>query len=412
MAIEIKNTGPGDQNVMDGTTVLKTLSSGQSITIEPADEDPPPPPGGTLAAAITAWNTAKANEKIFMGGAVSFVSPTNFSGNKSYVNRVLANKIRQHGKITRFEFNCSANWYTGFKGKIYRDNASGIPVMVGETEAFLPSSTGVVTYDPTNPVVGVQPGDDLGMYVPSVTAVWASNEVGSALKYETGDVTGAFANSTPYNDYRVDIRGYGPPPFLAVIGDSIQAGHHETFYRPFLDNGISGDPTGQPVHHIRSSFSELTYQNFSKGGQTWAFAVSNIAAVNAVKSRAVIFEFGANDVATGRTWVQVEADMNSCKAGLTNGQKIFVCEITPENIFTDAQAILAQTWNTNYAAWCAANGATLVPCHDAMAQTRSSTGGLDDLKTAYNFDGAHFKVSGISAYAECIIDVLDNYSWP
>jgi hypothetical protein len=63
----------------------------------------------------------------------------------------------------------------------------------------------------------------------------------------------------------------------------------------------------------------------------------------------------------------------------------------------DAQAAVIRAFNVNYAAWCETNAASLIHCHDAMAQVRPSTGKLDDMKTTYNYDGVHLTTAGLAA---------------
>lgn len=181
----------------------------------------------------------------------------------------------------------------------------------------------------------------------------------------------------------------------------------DPFYRSYLDGGISGNPTGEPAYHIREIEPSFTYQNFSQGSSGWAYAATNIGKVAAVTPRVAIFGHGINDL--GETWTDTAARMATCKAGLPSGTLMMVREMTPDNAAATG-AVKAR--NDLTAAWCAANGAVLISCHDAMAQIRTGTSLLEDLKAAYDAgDGIHHNLAGKQKMAELIHAALDSYEW-
>ena len=121
--------------------------------------------------------------------------------------------------------------------------------------------------------------------------------------------------------------------------------------------------------------------------------------------------FGCNDVAANRTWTAISANMATVKAGLPSGCKMFVWEVMPDSHASDTHAADIRALNANYATWCAANGATLILCHDEMGQVRTSTGELDDLKSAYSADGTHNNLAGKEKLGEIGFAVLDSFDW-
>lgn len=411
MNLEIKNIGTVDAEVVSGEAVVATIAPGQSITIMPVEEDPPPPPSGKLAAALAAWNAANASSKVLLSGTDAWTNPSPSSGNKDYIDPNPSHAIRQHGTISRIEFDVGGSvQVAGWKVKVWRLSGTTYS-LVGQSEAFTPAAFGIQTRDLTSPITGVQPGDFVGIYVPGGAVINTEYPALTLNIIYVGGDNSVLNNPALPVDWFPRLKAYGPAPFAVVIGDSIEAGHGETFYRPFLDAGISGDPAGEPASHIRTNFPDFTYQNFSRGSQTWAWAVSNAAAIAALSPRAVICGFGVNDIALGRTAEQVVADMASFKAAMPSGTKMFVCEVLPWTSGTDAQAAATRSLNAVMSAWCAANGAVLVECHDAMGQTRATTGQIDDLKTAYDHDGIHLKAAGVVALSSLIEQALDSYVW-
>jgi hypothetical protein len=111
-------------------------------------------------------------------------------------------------------------------------------------------------------------------------------------------------------------------------------------------------------------------------------------------------------------WATIQSNLNTIKATILPWQHLFVDEILPWTNGTDAQVATVRTFNANLAVWCAANGATLVPCWGAMGQLRPSTGYFDDLKAVYDQDGVHLKQPGVDQMAAIWKAELEKYYNP
>lgn len=437
LKIEIANAGPANAEIRGDGSLITTLTpgtfseqiveAGHVITIqEPAQAPPPPPPPpppnppqttGNLAPAVTAWKSAHALDKVVHGGLYPFVTGTAVNGGgtaagQTFVVTDSSLAIRQHGPVTAFRYNLSAVDGT-IKFLIYR-LSSGIYTAIGETPAITPVGTGEQLYVCSSPII-TQPGD--------VPAIWMSNTttLRAAQTSPTNSAGLVVGNPTSFElssispvTRSINVAAFGPPPFLVVTGDSEMCAHGSVVYAPFLDGGISGSTLGEPAAYLRGKVTDLEYQNFAKGGQTWAFVASVISQIVAVKPRAVVVHCLVNDIFYGRSWTDIVADMQTVKAALdAAGILLFIEECFPWTASTDAQALTVRSYNANTAGWCAENGATLILCHDAMGQTRPSTGHLDDLLTAYDKgDGTHLTVpAGITKHTDLEFSVLDGYSW-
>jgi lysophospholipase L1-like esterase len=212
----------------------------------------------------------------------------------------------------------------------------------------------------------------------------------------------------------------GSTPTIVTHGDSIIAGHNGGVGHMWLTGQDGTGPTGErdsdPMYQAiaRSGLNllGLDYQNNGKGSTTWADQAALIsnwtygsAAENKLAPKIVLLHCGVNDVAAGRTWAQIEKDMYSVLALLSNVDRLFVSEIAPYTAGNDTMAANIRTFNANYATWCANNGAVLVPIHDALGKTRVSTGFLDDLNYDAG-DGTHFSKTGVDIYAKIIAQTV------
>jgi hypothetical protein len=408
--MKITNDEAVDKEVLFGTTVIATLEPDQFITIRDAGSDPL-----TFADAVTEWNDAHEDDRVITGGLEPYSTDTGLgtgSGGGTFVDLALTRQIRQHGPINAVRFNFSA--LGPVRLQIWRPDGAGHLNLVAETATFTPSATGEQLYVLPTPLTA-QPGD--------VPGIWGDNATlrcKQVTTLESGWIAGAPTSvtladiPTGYQYTRIlGLTFYGAAPFLVTLGDSQLCAHGSVLYRPFLDGGTAtGNPTGEPAHYFRTAVPALGYQNFSMGSQTWAHGAAYAAQVAALGPRAVLCNFGVNDVAASRTWTAISADMAAVKAALPSGCKMFVNEVMPWTGGTDAEALAIRELNDHYATWCAANGATLILCHDAMGQTRTSTGELDDLKTAYNFDGIHLTVpAGIETFTGIMFAALNSATW-
>lgn len=331
------------------------------------------------------------------------------TGGRTYISIAPGEKIVQNGFVNQVKM-----WVSqigdvgGWRFVVYRPNGSNYD-FVGASEAVTPAGTGEQTFNLATPIP-CQIGDNFGVWIPKETTT--ANRIGidlksgfSYIRWLAGFQNGANLNfNNAITDYSLSLAAFmtaGRLPYLVVVGDSVAAGHHVgSFWNSNYDGGPSGTFTSEIMHQLRSIVHPaFLYWNRGKGGQTFIFVVAtSIVAAHAFTPHSILVHCGVNDVSTGRSWAQVEADLNSIKAAITTEQ-LLIDEITPWTAGSNTQAATIRTFNANFATWCAANGATLVRCHDEMGQIRAATGQLDDLKTAYDQDGLHYKQPGVDQMA-------------
>lgn len=335
----------------------------------------------------------------FVGGGAS-------AAGRTVVSYHIENRVRQDGYIRRFVASVNqVGAANGWKFKLFRPNGATYD-FVGETETFTPAGTGVQTFNPATPILA-QMEDVIGVWMVGGSGVnQAIINVQSAaqgLRYTAGDISDS-NEFTSLLASTILLDGLGVPPYVAIAGDSIAEGHNTDVNwhtRYHIGSGYAGNPTAEIGNQLRGLFGEtLEYQTHARNSQTFAWvAATGMPAAVASNALGIIVHCGVNDVATGRTWAAVEADLDTIVALLGVGQHLFVGEILPWTSGTNAQAITIRTWNGELATWCAANGATLILCHDEMGQIRVATGELDDLKTEYDQSGLHLTQAGVDAMA-------------
>lgn len=197
---------------------------------------------------------------------------------------------------------------------------------------------------------------------------------------------------------------------VAGIGDSIMAGHctslsPQTFLTAIENSWVeAGDTNMSPPHVLRrvSGFT-LTTTNLGHGSYTWSNLDASVKGYIPAGTKYVIAECGINDIFALVTWASALASLNSIKSycdGL--GAKFILNDIMPDAGASDAQSLTIRTWNTNYHAWAATNGAYTIQNHDSMGQLRVSTGYMDDFNTAYmcavGADSVHLNTNGIAVW--------------
>ena len=306
---------------------------------------------------------------------------------------------------------CDPTAGAAWKFKVFRYNTgTTLYDMVSESALVIPNGIEqAYTVDLVTPLA-VQMGDVPGVFIP------ASNKIVTEVtappinfRYEAGDITTSHAFSqAAARSLELDLFGYSP--FLVVTGDSVPEGHNgaTSWHGPLhaVNPGTGSLPggtvTSEIANQIRGLIGDgklLEYQNLSLGSQTFAWvAATGIIAAHAALPNKIFILCGVNDVSTARIWADVETDLNTIKTTLTT-DKLYISEILPWTAGSDAQAATIRTWNAALAAWCAANSATLIVCHDAMGQIRVSTGEIDDLLAAYDQDGVHLSTAGVAALA-------------
>lgn len=398
--VDIVNPGPEVLYVLanDGSTVLAELAAYEKISVVSEL------PSGGIAAAVAAWVGGQAGANKLVGGAVDFVSDDFLNWDRTYIDVSPKNRIRQHCDVTSFRFKPHASPSGNWRAQIWRFNGTSYN-LVGQSQAFTPSGTGIQTVNLSTPITCL-PGDYPAMYVPG-GSIDCSADSDADVVYANGNPS-TITSPGSYPNARLDLTAYAQAPFLVTLGHSIMCSHANLNFSPFRDGGALGDETAQPASYFRAEVPALTFQNFAKGGSTWADAASVISQVAAIAPKTVLVMHGLNDLVFGRTWTQISADMAACKAALPSGTKMFVLEVLPDSNENDTIAAAIRSLNANYATWCASNDVTLIQCHDAMGQIRSSTGELDDLKTAYNHDGTHLTVpEGIAAWTAIAYESMD-----
>ena len=359
-----------------------------------------------LTDAIAAWNTSQSAVRVSYGGnervwphagGVSGVAGTG----RTFLAGTVNQGIRQHGYIRAISYECSVTG-TPWKFKLLRPSGTAYSV-VAETETFSPSS-GVQTFIPVQPLGPCLPGDRIGLFISgSLGTIYAT---GSGLTYYLpGDLSSIDTESASAVSFDMNIQCFGTPPLLIGAGDSIMEGHNSASqWHSFLHTGPAGNPAAEILHGMRDLVPSLEYQNYGQGSTTWANVATRAPAIAAQKPRAVIVHCGINDVVAPRTWAAISADMDTFLAGLPAGTALFIKQVLPRSDGSDGNAAAIRALNANYETWCEANGAYLVRTHDAMGQIRSSTGLLDDLISAYNYDNTHLTVpAGVGALAQIMV---------
>ncbi len=303
--------------------------------------------------------------------------------------------IRQTGTINRIDFrwrrylNVLATQQIKFK--VMRPLGAGVYRVIDET-AWI-DQTGTQDTNATAQYTGLslsaRVGDFLAITIVATAGnqfqIWMStvaDTAGTVYKDEnpTGDV-GSW--STFAANLNLQMRAYMDPPKIVTVGDSIIRGSYswDNHNTPDGYDVVTYDLTNDPAYLIAAQLNGIDYQNHGKGSTGWDSVDGTIGdEAIACLPLVVVVSTGINDILSlGSTWANVLAWMDAFKVSvdaLGSPVHIAVAEILPASVADDTEAATIRTWNTNYSAWCVANGATLLRCHDAMGETRVSTGSL------------------------------------
>jgi len=374
--------------------------------------------------AIKAWQSSST--LVHIGGLeqTRWADTTYISGGTTGYRTFIMNShaIRQHCNISQVIFGIRSikagteDWAF----RVYRWDQGTSKYVYYASQSFTPVA-GVNTIT-ISPAIAVIPGDVPGFMIPGdagqentlyYTAITAKNPAARwvALDVTTSDAFGSvFANTVGLH---MDV--LATRPYLAASGDSIMVGHGgaDPWYGALESAAVTRTPGGSPgaitheptnqIRGLTGSGSLLKYQNLAHGGQTfqWVAAVGMLQCI-LVNPKVILIHAGVNDVSTARSWAQILADLNTIKAAQPTGTRLLIDEILPWTAGSDAQAATIRSFNPKLATWCIANNAVLVPCHDAMGQTRPSTGELDDLLAAFDADGVHLTDAGVNALSALI----------
>lgn len=329
-------------------------------------------------------------------------------GGKTIIYNTVERRIRQDGNIAKVTINVDG-FTSGdtFKLKTFRENGASYD-FVDESESISVTATGLQTHTLPTPVECV-PGDLVGIYLSSVSISLkntTTTDGADSVKYSFGDITSTNSFSSSLSNQSLDIDAQGTAPFLAVTGDSIAEGHNtDNHNHSFYSDGPGGTPSSEMANQMKALIdAEGTpfgnYQNHAKHSEAMAWvALTGGVSSFATGAKAILVHAGINDIAGGGSWSTAESSYNLLRSKLEAGQHLFIDEILASTPSTDEKAAIIRDWNTNLSIWCAANGATMISCHDAMGQTRVSTGELDDLLEAYSRDGTHLTQAGVDALA-------------
>lgn len=279
-------------------------------------------------------------------------------------------------------------------------------------------------------------GDIPGLYMPLKTGVNAASDNNNRsyippLIQANDVVVGSGAAFGPVSGY---LSGYvplnvvaGPPPYAVWLGDSVLSDGNggsfpnDKWYSDNTDANTNHTPGGSPGDKNYSVAARVAarmpanfrYQNLSRSGATlnnWTgFLLTRAMAVN---PKVVFIHLGYNDLflvnkdpaADWATWFAAKLDL--IRAGIGTTRAVYLDEVLPTVGQDDASVTKIRTLNANYAAYCAANGWTLVKVHDAMGVGRATTGYLDDLNPIYasnsggTADTVHLSLAGADRLAE------------
>lgn len=394
------------------TAITATISDTVALT---ATIDTPP---AGLPEAISDWQAGATLVRVGGHNSSAWVSTTTANGGASGRTFIIPGLgLRQDATITQIKVTCNTIGGGAWKLKLFRYNTSTLVYDFVAEESFTPAGTGVQTVSLSG-VAGVA-GDVPALFVPALEKgdTGGVSLANFLLTYADGDISTSNAFATDFGAPQLHLELFANRPYLAVTGDSIMAGNNTgARYYTYWENDSAapGEVCPGPAANVSSTVAQsiddiiaLQYQNLAAGGEDFAFvAGSAIGEIAAIQPATIVIHCGVNDVNGGRTWAQVESNLDTIQAGLPTGATLFVNEILPWTNGNDSQAATIRTWNANLSTWCAANGAVLIACHDSMGQIRVSTGELDDLLAAYDQDGVHLTAAGVDALAAIIYAAL------
>lgn len=367
--------------------------------------------GRKKSAQISAWQNAQST-LVRVGGVATMDEATALLAN--YTDICASAGILQKCSISQIKVGVHAASGANWKFKVFRYNSATTLYDFVAEQSFAPptGTTGVQTYNIVPPIA-VEVGDVPGLWCPVGNQYHCGYTRSAARsRYAAGEISTSNAFTDGTSGAGPSVQCYSTAPYLAVTGDSIPEGHNTaTRYHGVEDDILVGtqplpgvNTTAVIMDQLVAQVSSLRYQNLARGSQTFAWVASTgIVDALACKPHSVLIHCGVNDVAAARDWAAVDADLDTILAAVvaaTPIPKLLIDEILPWTAGNDAQAGIIRTWNANLAIWCAANGATLVQCHNEMGQIRVATGFLDDLLTAYNQDNVHLTVAGVYRMAQ------------
>jgi len=363
-------------------------------------------PSGTRP---TVWNGGNPTSLWLSNSAVG--GGTSGSGRTLVQSTTSARHIRRSGTITGCRLRTGDSAESAFRIRIYRWNGTEYDYISQQSEELtLPLGAATQDYTFAAPLA-VKAGDAVGIWLGDNDAELAvSSQSGSHVIYGDGLLVDT-STVTQLSNFAMDLELLGPAMDLAITGDSIVEGHNGTNeYHGYLHTAerFGGDETCEIGAQIRAiKGTSWYYENHALGSQTFEWVAGNgMQSVLLNPTASIWIHCGVNDVASARTWSQVEDNLDKIRSVIPENTNLYISEILPWTNGDDTEAATIRTWNGYLATWCSANNATLIVCHDAMGKIRVSTGELDDLATAYDEDGVHLTEVGVSALAAIVAAVV------
>lgn len=329
-------------------------------------------------------------------------------------------QIRQSGVITSGSYR-TASLFSTSSAKLLIARKSG------ETWSVVSSSTmeTVATADTEHTFTLASPlscsvGDYVGVYLggsgdgsQTVVATPDSDAISYVSNGDVSDGGDAIGSLLTDSTYNLHIAVDAKIPYLAVTGDSIVEGHNEGNWHSYLHSGntIGGQESAEPGGVIRSLMGDdFRQQNHALGSTDFAWCLATgVPAAVASGAKAIWIHSGVNDQDNGRSYVDVEADLDAIRLLVPDATRLIITEILPWNGASDSSSTEIRTWNASIKAWCSANNVEWVSTYSEFGELRSSTGEYDNLKSAYDSgDGIHLSTAGVQKLAELVIETLYN----
>lgn len=400
--------------------------------------------GADLGSRIAAWQNRNTTPIYVAGFDSTFWAanrlhalPDNPTGQATpftMINPGLS--IRQKTTITQIRVDCYylGNPLADWSFRLFTYDAGNSVYVCKSKCNFRPTgnigaSNTIQTFTLATPLdadIGDIPGLMLPLHHGTYPGIQPGNLTQTNYKIVAGDIdvgqTNAFASGWPWAEdtqLYLHLACFGlTRPYACGLGDSMLSDGNQSvsgtpvqewvtdqgatnqYHRP---GGSPGDINYSVLYRLATRLPvQFRYQDFSKGGSTWAtMAATQAARAVAVDPAAIFIHCGVNDVNAGRTWAAVAADMDTVRGLIGTSRTVYLNEILPWVNLDDTKSAALRTMNANYATYAATYGWHLVKCHDEMGQIRAGTGQLDDMIVAYRAgDALHLNAVGVDKLAE------------
>ena len=334
------------------------------------------------ATLINAWQGAGSD--VYISGNHTFLinrtsscptSPAAQTDSYTFIEK--GHAIRQKGYINGIKID---PYYLGATGgstwefKLFFWN--GTQFECKASRAFIPVGSGVVTNDTPQSFTFASPvladeGDMPGLFVPLKNSIHPNNEasarispavmqmVGNIAVGEANDFSGTPDSHAIGGGYFLSLSCWGHRPYAVFLGDSIYGGGNGYVYPPdgrewhtdqenagatdyhTPGGSANGDINLSIPYRLSTRMPEVfRYQNFGKGGSTFATIVAADAQLTRAvlaDPKAVFINCGYNDIAASRTPAQVEANLDTIRAAFPAGTLFYLNQVIPWVIANDSK---------------------------------------------------------------------------